>query len=228
MFSVYRDITSFKCEEDEIKRALKEKVTMLKEIHHRVKNNLQIAASLLRLQSGYVKDEESRQYFQDSQNRIRSMAIVHEKLYRSDDFESIDLKLYVNRLIEDLIDSLNVNRRLTEVNTEIDDIKLELDRTIPIGLIINEIITNSFKYAFPKGKKGKVNLKISNDTSNHQLVINIGDNGSGLPQGFDPQKLNSLGIQLVYTLAEGQLSGNVKLCGKKGTKYEIIIPLKEG
>ena len=225
-FGLLRDITLIKEKENRISKSLKEKETLLRETHHRVKNNLQIVASLLKLQSGYITDTDSKKYFEESQNRIKTIAMLHEKLYGSQVYTSIQLKRYVVELIGILKESFGINNKLININTEIEDIDLDIEYSVPIGLVINEIITNSFKYAFPGSRKGQINIRISRDADN--LIITIGDNGIGLNEKLDIEKLESLGLKLIFMLVEGQLSGEVKfLPGISGLNYELNIPVKK-
>jgi len=204
--------------EEQLKLSLKEKNVMLKEIHHRVKNNMQIISSLLSLQAQHIKDEESLQIFNDSQDRIRSMALVHEKLYQSSDFSSIDFSEYVH----DLVSSIH-QPKLTNIETDIDveNIVIDINKAVPCGLIINELITNAFKHAFPNNQEGKIKITMKlDDTETYILVIS--DNGIGLPDDLDFRNTKSLGLQLVTGLVR-QLQGNVDVDRTTGTKFTIIF-----
>ncbi|NOS86181.1 MAG: PAS domain S-box protein [Ignavibacteria bacterium] len=226
LFGFLRDITAMKENENRINKSLVEKETLLRETHHRVKNNLQIVASLLKLQSGYITDTDSKRYFEESQNRIKTIAILHEKLYGSEIYTSVQLKRYVEELIGILKESFGINSKLIKINTEIEDIDLDIEYSVPVGLVINEIVTNSLKYAFPNNVKGQINIIISSSAEN--LLIKIGDNGIGLSEKLDIDKLESLGLKLIFTLVEGQLSGEVKfLPGLSGLTYALTIPVKK-
>jgi PAS domain S-box-containing protein len=225
LFGILRDITTIKEKENRIKKSLVEKETLLRETHHRVKNNLQIVASLLNMQSGYIKDTESKHYFQDSQNRIRTIAMLHEKLYGSEKFTHVNLKKYIEQLLEILVTSFAVDRNIIKISVNVEEIDIETEYSVPIGLVINEIVTNSFKYAFPKGTGGEIFLNISKN--NGSLNMEIGDNGIGLNEGLDISKLESLGLQLIFTLIEGQLAGKVSFIPKpRGLVFGISIPMK--
>ena len=204
--------------EEQLKLSLKEKNVMLKEIHHRVKNNMQIISSLLSLQSRHIKDEESLQIFNDSQDRIRSMALVHEKLYQSSDFSSIDFSEYVH----DLVNSIH-HPKLINIKTDIDveNIVIDINKAIPCGLIINELITNAFKHAFPNGQNGKITITMNQHDKNSYILI-ISDNGIGLQENLDFKKTESLGLQLVTGLVR-QLQGNIDVDRTTGTKFTIIF-----
>ncbi|MBZ0202996.1 MAG: PAS domain S-box protein [Ignavibacteria bacterium] len=224
LFGIARDVTQLKKKEEEISKSLKEKETLLKEIHHRVKNNLQIVASLLRLQSGYVKDPESKKYFLDSQNRIHSMAIIHEKLYGSKSLAEIDLKLYLEQLVSNLVYSLDIDTLKIKIITEIASLNIDLDHAIPVGLIVNEILTNSFKYAFPGEMGGEIIIKAAEDKD--IVSISLSDNGVGFPGNTNIKDYDSLGLQLVQTLTESQLSGKLEMksTGGGGVNFEISFP----
>jgi PAS domain S-box-containing protein len=225
LFGILRDITKIKENEKRITRTLTEKETLLRETHHRVKNNLQIVASLLSLQSGYIKDSESKHFFQDSQNRIKTIAALHEKLYGSEKYSHVDLKKYVEQLMEILVTSFGIDKSLVKITTEIENIDIDIEYSVPIGLVINEIITNSFKYAFPAGSKGEIFVNISKN--GNELSMEIGDNGNGLNEELDIANLKSLGLQLIFTLIEGQLSGKVSFIpSEKGLVFGIKIPMK--
>lgn len=225
LFGVLRDITAIKEKENRIKKSLTEKETLLRETHHRVKNNLQVVASLLNMQSGYIKDEESKHFFQDSQNRVRTIATLHEKLYGSEKFTHVQLKKYIEQLIGILVTSFGINSDLIKISQDIEEIEIETKYSVPIGLVVNEIITNSFKYAFPDGSSGKIFIKVYK--SGEELLMEIGDNGKGLNETLDIASLKSLGLQLIFTLIEGQLGGKVSFLPKSsGLVFNITIPMK--
>jgi PAS domain S-box-containing protein len=213
-----RDITERKIAEENIKKSLNEKEVLLREIHHRVKNNMQIISSLLNLQMGYIKDKNITDIFSESQNRILSMALVHEKLYQSSDLRMIDFKGYINDLGANLLQSYNAN--YIKLNVNVEDISLDIDLAIPIGLIINELITNSLKYAFPDGMKGEITISISSINEN-MLKLVVSDNGIGLPKDLDVRNTKTLGLHLVTLLAENQLKGKIDINREKGTEFQI-------
>lgn len=226
LFGILRDITAIRESELQIKRTLKEKEILLREVHHRVKNNLQIVASLLRLQSGYVKDPESMHYFQDSQNRINTIAMLHEKLYGSENYSNVELKKFVEQLLDILVKSFALNSEQIKITTEIAEQEIDVEYSLPIGLVLNEIITNSFKYAFPEGRKGEIFIRIKKTDA--ELEIIVGDNGIGLSAEIDIKNSKSMGQPLIYTLIEGQLKGSVGLTStSSGVIYELKIPIKE-
>ncbi|MCK4764528.1 MAG: PAS domain S-box protein [Candidatus Aminicenantes bacterium] len=207
--------------EKQIKASLEEKEVLLKEIHHRVKNNLQIVSSLLSLQSGYIKDEKALQVFKNSRERVRTMALVHEELYRSRDLSKIDFREYINRLIQHLFDSYSLNPGQVQLKVKVQDVFLDVETTIPLGLIINELITNSLKYAFPGGRKGELHIYLGNsEDKEYDLELRIGDNGIGIPEGFDLRESESLGMVLVDTLVK-QLRGKINYETGNGASFTI-------
>ncbi|HMB45408.1 MAG TPA: PAS domain S-box protein [Candidatus Methanoperedens sp.] len=204
--------------QEKIKKSLKEKEVLLREIHHRVKNNMQIISSLLSLQSNSMPEEKYKGIFKESQNRIISMALIHEKLYHSRDIEKIDFKEYIEDLAKSLFQSYEVYGNI-ELRIDVKDVFLGIDFAIPCGLILNELVTNSIKYGFPDGRKGMISIFIkSNETGYVELEVN--DNGVGIPEGFDISKTSSLGLHLVTILSE-QLNGEISWDGNDGTKFKI-------
>jgi len=218
--AIIRDITERKRAEEIIMRSLQEKEMLLKEIHHRVKNNMQIVSSLLDHQTRYIKDKNVIDIFTESQNRIASMALVHEKLYQSKDLARIDLYDYINDLVANLFQSYMDNSSKITLNMNIENIQLDIDLAIPCGLIINELVTNSLKYAFPEGRTGEIIIAFRKIEEN-MFELAIGDNGIGLPPDLDFRKTNSLGLHLVTILAENQLHGEIILNRNAGMEFQI-------
>jgi PAS domain S-box-containing protein len=212
------DITDRKLAEQKISRSLKEKELLLKEIHHRVKNNLQVVSSLLKLQSGYVKDESSLDLLLDSQNRVRSMALVHQKLYQSKDFSEIDFPEYLKQLSEHLLNVFKAKSGDIDVVVNSADVNLGIDLAIPCGLILNELISNSLKYAFPGGRKGEISIDFKLIDTGYE--ISISDNGVGFPKEINYKETKSLGLQLVNTLV-GQIDGTIVMENISGTTFRI-------
>ncbi len=215
------DITERKGAEEQIKASLKEKEVLLKEIHHRVKNNLQIISSLLNLQSNFVEDKQTIEVFQDSQNRIRSMALVHEKLYRSENLARIDFAEYIRDLAAYLFHSHRANTQGITLKIQIDEVFLGIDTAISCGLILNELISNALKHAFPNGRAGETRLecRASNDG---QLTLIVADNGVGFPEALDFRETTSLGLQLVTALVD-QLDGTIDMHRNTGTEFKITF-----
>jgi PAS domain S-box-containing protein len=205
---------------EQIKASLREKEILLREIHHRVKNNMQVISSLLRLQSKYVKEEKYRVLFEESQNMIRSMSLIHEKLYHSHDISRIDFKEYINDLVNSLFRSYDVNKSTIKSRINIEDVSPGMDFAIPCGLIINELVTNSLKYAFPDGRKGEIKINFSQNNSNIYELF-VGDNGVGISEDIDIERSKSLGLRLVTMLVNDQLEGEIDLKRNNGTKFMI-------
>jgi PAS domain S-box-containing protein len=215
-----RDVTEQKRAEEQIRASLNEKEVMLKEIHHRVKNNLQVVSSLLNLQSGYPRVETVKDLFVESQNRVSSMALIHEKLYQSDDLANIDFSEYIESLAQNLFHSYSAKPDQVTLTTDV-KARLDIDHAIPCGLIVNELLSNSLKHAFPAGRKGKIHLTFR--ASGAEFKLQFHDDGIGLPLDLDVQKTETLGLQLVTTLAH-QLRGTVRISSKLGTEFEIKFP----
>jgi two-component sensor histidine kinase len=222
--------------QEQIKASLKEKEVLLKEIHHRVKNNLQIICSLLDLQAEHLTDTKVIEVFQESQNRIQSMALIHEKLYQSDDLATINFADYINELITNLCYSYEVHLDAISLKTNIEPIVLDIDTAIPCGLIVNELVSNSLKYAFPFGYRGELCIEL-HSVSEHEFILIVSDTGIGLPKDLDFKNTKSLGLQLVNSLTH-QLNGSISLnrdcppdsggaewakptLRERGTKFEI-------
>ncbi len=229
--SIVRDITDRRNAENEIKATLaekeallSEKEALLKEIHHRVKNNLQVTSSLLRLQSGYIQDEHVRGLFAESQNRIRSMALVHEKLYKSSDLSRINFFEYAENLTQLLFRSFGVNQNQIQYKISGYDVFLSIENAVPCGLILNELVSNCLKHAFPDKRAGEITVNISE--INGTITIIISDNGVGFPKDFDFDKTDTLGLKLVNTLVK-QLNANIEIDTKKGTEFKILLKRSE-
>jgi len=216
----YRIDQRRKLAEKQIEVSLTEKETLLKEIHHRVKNNMQIVSSLLEHQTQYIKDKNVIDIFTESQNRIASMSLVHEKLYQSNDLAKIDFNEYINDLASNLFQSYVANSGKITLNMNIENIQMDSDFAIPCGLIINELVTNSLKYAFPEDRKGEIRI-VLRKTDKEMFELVIGDNGIGLPKDLDFRKTSSLGLHLVTILAENQLHGEININRNIGTEFQI-------
>ncbi|MGB9936994.1 MAG: histidine kinase dimerization/phosphoacceptor domain -containing protein [Methanobacterium sp.] len=212
------DITHAK---DKINASLEEKELLLKEVHHRVKNNLQIISSLLNLQSGYIKDEKDLELFKDSQSRVKSMAFIHEQLYQSSNFTSIHFSDYIQNLVTYLIHYYVLDPSIIKLKLDVENVTLDLNTAIPCGLIINELVTNSLKHAFPNGKCGKICIEMRSFNENKYELI-VADNGNGFPEEFNFENTETLGLQLVTSLVN-QLDGTIKLDKNNGTGFKIIF-----
>jgi PAS domain S-box-containing protein len=214
-----KNITERKRSDETLMASLQEKEILLKEIHHRVKNNLQIVSSMLKIQSRKIQDKETADAFRDSQNRIRSMALVHEKLYRSQDLSKVYLNEYINKLAGDLIWSFECGKKV-RFHSDLEEVSLGIDKAIPLGLILNELITNCLKHAFPGDRKGEIYVSLSLD--GNSLDLTVSDNGIGMPEKFDINNLKSMGLMVVQALVK-QLKGtlDIKVCG--GTEFKVKI-----
>ncbi len=217
----FMDITDRKVAENKIKKSLREKEILLREIHHRVKNNLQIISTLLELQCDQIKDEEVMELYRESENRIQSIALIHENLYQSDDLASIQIDEYINNLLNDLMNSYGIESSVN-LNIDVDKITLGIETAIPCGLIINELVSNSLKYAFPNGTSGNIYLSLKEkDDGTFKLLIS--DDGSAFPSDFEEKKNRTLGLQLVNNLVK-QLDGDLDF---NKEKKEFKINFKE-
>ncbi|MFN6461050.1 MAG: PAS domain S-box protein [Nostoc sp. DedVER02] len=221
LVAVQQDITEHKQAEEKIKASLKEKEVLLKEIHHRVKNNLGIVSSLLQMQCRRTQDPVVTAILRDSQNRIASIALIHEKLYRSEDLSDIDFAQYIPDLTTHLFDSYNVSSSQIKLKIQVDDASLDIETAILCGLIINELVSNALKYAFVDQIRGEIKVKFYQE-SESTLALIIRDNGIGLPENFDSNKSQTLGITLVQGLVK-QLRGKLEIESKQGTQFKITF-----
>lgn len=215
------DITERKQANDSLKASLQEKETLLKEIHHRVKNNLQVISSLLRLQSRQIRDPQDLELFKDSQNRVQAMALIHELLYQSPNLAQIDFQDYIQTLAGNLCRSYNAHQRTITFTIHIEQVSLAIDTAIPCGLIVSELISNSLKHAFPEERGGEVYVSLQHSSKGQWMLV-IGDNGIGMEPGFDFRHTSSLGLQLVCRLTK-QLGGSIELDREQGTVFKITF-----
>jgi len=199
-------------------KSLKEKDVLIKEVHHRVKNNMQIISSFFTLQQGSIKDPESLVAFNETKNRVKTMAMVHENLYHSEDLSNLDIGNYIENLLTNLYRTYTSNPELIQLEMNVERVSMSISTAIPLGLIINELITNSLKHAFPGGKKGEIALGLFSE--NDGYVLYVVDNGIGFPEELDIKNTESLGMQLVTTLVE-QIDGTIELNRKGGTGFII-------
>lgn len=212
---IFANALERKKKEEQLKRSLREKEVLLKEVHHRVKNNLQIISSLLNLQAGSIHDPQTLEVFKESQNRVKSMALIHERLYQSENFAQIYFTPYVEKLVSDLCYSYQCQTILTQI--DIAPICLEMDIAIPCGLIINELVSNAFKYAFPK-KEGRLEITLKQEEKS--FILKISDNGVGFGENVKTSSPQTLGLQLVSMLVE-QLNGVLEIFHQNGTTFLI-------
>jgi PAS domain S-box-containing protein len=210
--------------EEKVLASLREKEILLKEIHHRVKNNLQIISSLLELQCEYIHDEQPLRLFRESQDRIKTMALVHERLYASADIASISVCEYLKSLTTQLVNSYMADPEYTDLKFDISDFCLGIEEAIPCGLIVNELVSNSLKHAFPERSGGEIAVGCRMDNEG-MVVLTVSDNGVGIPDGFDVSRTETLGMQIVYLLSR-QLRGTIEVRNENGASFRIRFPSK--
>jgi PAS domain S-box-containing protein len=217
--ALQKEIIEHKIDEEKIIASLKEKEVLLKEIHHRVKNNMQIISSMLGLQSSYVKDTQYNSLLKDSQNRIKSMALIHEKLYQSDNMANVNFFEYLKTLSINLYQSYGIDMERIKLEIDVEKLNLNIDTAIPLGLITNEIVSNSFKHGYPNGRSGKIYINIKNIQNNEYEMI-IKDDGIGIPDGVNLNNVKTLGLSLIHALVE-QIDGKIEIFSKNGLEYKI-------
>jgi two-component sensor histidine kinase len=210
----------------ELERRVQEKDILLSEIHHRVKNSLQVVSSLLSLESARIQDAHIVEMLQNTQNRIRSMALIHQTLYQSKDFARVDFHAFLLSFVPPLIQSYSVDPEQVVLDIHVAEVRLPIDAAIPCGLIVNELISNALKHAFPDGRRGTIGIDFTHDSDNH-ATLSVRDDGIGIPEDFSFERSDTLGVQLVYLLA-GQLGGTVTL--ERGgvpcpTRFVVRFPL---
>ena len=215
------DISDRKRAEEALRISLEEKEVLLREVHHRVKNNLQVVVSLLNLQSQSVSDPRVREIFKESRNRIRSMALVHERLYQSSDLSRVDFAEYIKRLTTHLFHSYGLDAGRIEIGVEAGDARLDINTAVPVGLIINELVSNAIKHAFPAGAHGRIAVGLER-LEGGTFRLTVSDDGTGFPGDLDFRKTESLGMQIVTMLAD-QLDAEIALEREAGTRFTLIF-----
>ena len=216
-----------KAAEDQIKASLKEKEVLMREIHHRVKNNLQVVSSMLKLQARITKDDTTIDVLSESRNRIEVMALIHSQLYESENLSEINIKRFVDKLLRQLIRSYSFkDTKITEVVSVIDH-PFPISIATPVGLIINELLSNILKHAFDKRKEGKIEVILSK-TEIGRVNLTVSDDGIGLPEGFNINTTKSLGLRLVKILVEHQLQGTLEVISKEGTTFNMEFDMEDG
>ncbi|NBD32032.1 MAG: response regulator [Cyanobacteria bacterium] len=219
---MYRDITERKRDEEKLKKSLHEKELLLKEIHHRVKNNLLVVSNLLELQGDYAGDQRVSSLLNESRNRVHSMALIHQKLYRSTGLSRINFAEYLEELAETLSDSYFTDTQKIELKLGLEPVWLNIETANPCGLIVNEVISNALKHAFPDSDEGEVWVGLWQSKDSEKITLKIKDNGVGLPQNFEPMQLKSLGMELILTLTE-QIQGELTIANEKGASFQITF-----
>ena len=218
------DITDRKKMENTLEKALKEKSIMLQEIHHRVKNNMQIIISLMRIQARRAKHKEIKEHLRALQDRVFSMAHVHEYFYRHPELDKINIASYIKGIVDHLCFMRNKSEKEIKVNLDLEEIHLDLNKAVPFGILLNEIITNILKHAFPGKKKGELSIRLYRD-GNKKIRLYVADNGNGIPEHVDLNNPETMGLQLINDLTH-QLEGEIKIKSDKGTRINLIFPEK--
>ncbi len=212
------DIDSLKTAEENFKSSLAEKELLLRELHHRVKNNMQIISSLLSLQTQHIKDDRDLKIFESSQNRVKTMSLIHEEIYSSQNFSHINLAEYIRNLTKELLTSIIDNPARIKLKVDVEDVNMEIDTVIPLGLLINELVTNSLNYAFPNSLEGQIIVDLHHNEDKFILIVS--DNGIGIPEDIDFKKAKTLGFQLVNNLIN-QLDGEIEVDNSGGTTFKV-------
>ncbi len=219
------DISDRKKAEVNLQRSVKEKEILLREVHHRVKNNMQVISGLIELQAAQIQDPRIRGLFFESQNRIRTMALIHEILYRSNDYAHINFSKYLNELITYLLESYGRSRDDIVIDTRLNVTYLSLDLAIPCGLMANELISNCLKHAFPNGRKGHIMVTLSqSQDQKKEFRLSVSDDGIGFPPNLDLKKATSFGLQVINGIATHQMRGTVEVVRQPGTTVVITFP----
>jgi two-component sensor histidine kinase len=220
------DITGRKQAEARILAALEEKETLLREVHHRVKNNLQAMIALMQMQASLIPDESTRQFLKELEGQARTMALVYEQLYQSTNLARVQMAPYLQQLTYYISETFGC-RRMVQLNLEIGSIALDVSQAMPCGLIINELVTNIFKHAFPPGFEGQAGVNIALQLDGDSYHLTVADNGMGMPPSHDWQASRSLGLRLVNLWVTHQLGGTLQVSSAPGTTYSISFPKTE-
>ncbi|MBI5688074.1 MAG: PAS domain S-box protein [Verrucomicrobia bacterium] len=221
-----QDITEQKRAEDALRASLKEKTVLLKEVHHRVKNNLQIVISLLNLQAVRIRSPEALEAMQETANRVRSMALLHETLYLSQSLARVNFASYIENICSHLFRSYGPKAARVRLEPRLENVSIDLDQTVSCGLIVNELVSNALKHAFPEGRSGKITVELQTAPQG-EIVLTVADDGVGLPAGLDVHQTETLGHQLVFMLAE-KLHGTVDVAQNHGTVFRIAFQARYG
>jgi PAS domain S-box-containing protein len=222
LLGIGRDITVRKALEDSLRRIVEEKSTLMKELEHRVKNNLSVVSSLLSLEMDRLDDEGSRRVFVEAIDRIKAIASVYEQLYLSEDLAHVDMRDYFKYLIESISRTTSIDRGRIRVSSRLSDLKFEAQRAVSVGLILNEMLTNAFKYAYPPPKSGEIRVHL--EESGGSASFGVEDDGVGLPGPLDPDSAESMGMSLISMLAR-QLGGRARIEAGKGLRISVSFPL---
>lgn len=208
----------------QVNQLLQDKEMLMKEIHHRVKNNLTVISSLLSIQASYIKDKETRDIFKEAENRARSMALIHERLYSSESLKNIEFSEYIQTLVQDLFHNYSTSADKIRLEIDVDRMDMDINTSIPLGLIINEMVSNALKYAFPQNKTGFIKIGLHHESN--EYILEVSDNGVGLPEDFNADETDTLGMLLINSLVR-QLDGSLELKREPGTSFRITFPQAE-
>ncbi len=220
----FMDITRLKETEISLIHAIEEKKVLLKELYHRTKNNMQMIGSLLSLKASYTENRKVSEVFEEMKNRIHSMSLVHEKLYQSESLYSIHLNDYIEDIVESLKSSYAATSAAVSVTTDLKEISVSIETAIPLGIVVNEILVNTFKYAFPGESGGEIRISLLK-TGEGMIKLLMSDNGAGLPDDFDPRTSESLGMKLIFSIVEEQLKGDISYFTQGGVNWELNFPV---
>jgi PAS domain S-box-containing protein len=224
VLGVSRDITELKKHEEKIKASLEEKEILIDEIHHRVKNNMNVVSSILKLQANSIEDERTKDILKESQSRIYAMSAIHETLHGSENLSEIDLKNYLTRITTSVFQASFTDSKKVKLKNDIEEIPISINQASPLGLVINELLSNSLKYAFPDDREGEI--KVGMKKQDQELQLTVKDNGVGISKDLDWKKASSLGLKLVRTLVENQLDGSIDMESNNGTKFTINFKIE--
>jgi PAS domain S-box-containing protein len=224
VLSAIVDISDRKQKEERIQAALREKDTLLGEIHHRVKNNLQVVHSLLDLQGDLVTDEKILGILRESQNRIKSMALIHQTLYESKDFVQVDFSTFLESLAPTLISSYGMDAERVSLVIEAAEVLLPINAAIPCGLVVNELISNALKHAFPAGRRGEIRIELAPEPDG-RAMLSVSDDGVGIAEDYDLTRTTTLGLQLVALLTD-QLGGEIEIQRSNPTRFILRFPIE--
>ncbi|MCB1177940.1 MAG: sensor histidine kinase, partial [Leptospiraceae bacterium] len=222
LFGVTQDITKYKEAEKVIKESLDEKELLIKELYHRTKNNMQVISSMLAMKSLLVDNPAVKELIRDMSSRISAMALVHEKLYKAKDLSKMEIQSYINDLVSSIKKSFQPIIKDIEFQLNIQETYLSIDTAIPCGLIINELLTNCIKHAFPNNQKGRISIELEKNSEN-QIHLIVKDDGIGIPESIDLDNSTSFGLQAVVGLVEHQMGGKLDLIRENGTTFQIIL-----
>jgi two-component sensor histidine kinase len=209
----------------ELSATLREREVLLQEVHHRVKNNLQVISSIIRMQVRQLDDPSSRDALEECQTRVQAIALIHEKLYQSKDYSRVPFSEYAKSLAANVFSATGVSPTGVVLDLQMEELSLAVDKAIPCGLILNELITNALKHAFPDSRRGTVRVKLRR-VDDRAILLSVADDGVGLSESFEIEKSDSLGMQLVSTLIE-QLDGRLEISGAGGTTFSVTFPVEE-